>query len=141
MTTLGTSIGLIALLTAVVMPGCGRPDVEVEFYFAHGYHFTQVERALIQAVADAAARDVRRLLPTLPTRLVLRVAAGAEVIPETGETGDAYPPTTVRWTVDPGRPGGVARTVRNHLRAALFHEFYHLVRYQRVPRGGALRNE
>lgn len=141
--TIGTSVGLIALLTAVMMPGCGRSDVEVEFYLARGYSFTLAERSLIQAVADAAARDVRRLLPTLPRGLVLRVAAGAgaQVIPETGETGAAYPPATVSWTVDPGRPGGVARTVRNHLRAALFHEFYHLVRYQRVARGGALMNE
>jgi len=121
--------------------GCGRHDVTVEFYLVDGYRFAPAERRAIQSVADAAARDVRALLPALPPVLVLRVYAGSDVIPETGETGAAIPPATVMWVVNPRRPGGVAQTVRTQLRASLFHEFHHLVRYQAVPRGGTLMDE
>ncbi len=131
-----------SLVAAVIYGGCGRShDVRTEFYLAHGYSFPRGERMAIQEVADAAAEEVRRLLPALPRGLVLRAYAGADVIPETGETGSAIPPATVTWVVDPGRAGGVAQTVAKQLRATLFHEFHHLVRYRTVPRGRTLMDD
>lgn len=133
--------GTVAVLSALVLPTCGRHEVAVEFYYASGHHFSRAERSAIQAVADDTATEVRALLPALSRGLTLRVYAGFEVIPETGETGTAIPPATVMWTVDPRRPGGVLETVRTQLRSSLFHEFHHLVRYRAVRRGGALMDE
>jgi hypothetical protein len=93
-------------LVVVTASACGPHDVAVEFYFADGYHFSKAERREVQSTADATAGEVRRLLPTLPRNLVLRVYAGKSVIPETGETATAIPPNTVVWTVDPSRIGG-----------------------------------
>jgi hypothetical protein len=120
-------------LVVVMGTACGPHDVTVEFYFADGYHFSQSERREVQSTADATVGEVRRLLPTLPHNLVLRVYAGKNVIPETGETATAIPPSAVIWTVDPSRIGGVSATVRTQLRATLFHELHHLVRYEKVP--------
>ena len=135
MTSTVALIGTTFLMSAAMYVGCGIHEVTTEFYLAHGYSFTRDERQAIQAVADAAARDVRAVLPMLPNGITLKVYAGSgdEVIPETGETGTARAPSTVQWIVDPHRPGGVLRTVREELRASLFHEFYHLARDTRVP--------
>jgi hypothetical protein len=121
------------LLVAVTVSACGTHDVAVEFYFANGYHFSQSERRAVQSTADTTTSEVRRLLPTLPDDLLLRVYAGKNVIPETGETATSIPPNVVIWTVDPSRIGGVTATVRTQLRATLFHELHHLVRYANVP--------
>jgi hypothetical protein len=100
----------------------------VDVSFVGGHHFTWRERRLIQAVADTAARDVRRVLAGLAPKLMLRVQAGHQVIQETGETAEARPPNVVSWTVDPSRSGGVEQIVTTQLRGTLFHEFLHLVR-------------
>jgi hypothetical protein len=112
----------ITLLFAVSCASCGATDTEVVFYSVNGHHFTWSERRAIEKSADAAATEVRRLLPALPARLTIRVQAGQDVIPETGETGSAHPPDVVYWTVDPNRSGGVATIVRAQLRGTLFHE-------------------
>src|SRR4051794_4988888 len=100
---------------------CGETHrVTVQFYIVEGYRFSQAERDTIQNIADAAATEVQRLLPSLPSALVLKVRAGTHVIPETGETGELVLGDTVYWTVDPRRD--VSRIVRTELRSTLFYE-------------------
>jgi uncharacterized protein YjaZ len=110
----------------VAAVGCAAPVVAIEY--RSGYDFTRSERAAIQRVADRAARDVRPLLPGLPTDLRITVQPGGRVIPETGENGSIGLPGAVYWTVDPTHEGGVLAVVTAQLRATLFHEWYHLVR-------------
>jgi hypothetical protein len=121
----------IIAAVSVVFLGCEPHLVEVRFE-PEGYVFSRAEQRAIQEVADAAARDVRTLLPALPERLKMVVRPGTNVIPETGETGTTVLPDSVYWTVDPAR--GVLFIARTELRAALFHELHHLVRDVRVPR-------
>jgi uncharacterized protein YjaZ len=73
--------------------------------------------------------------------VTLRVRTGTDVIPETGETGEVNLPDVVYWTLDPGRPEGVAAIVRTQLRSSLVHEFHHLVRGSAVGHGRTLLEE
>jgi hypothetical protein len=129
------------VLLAMTCLSCAKQNVAVEFFFADGYHFSQSERRAIQTVADATAIEVRSLLPALPHDLVLRVQAGTRVIPETGETAYATLPNSVGWIVDPNHAGGVSGTIQRELRATLFHEFHHLVRYATAGRSESLMDE
>jgi hypothetical protein len=115
-----------SMLLCVLAAGCGTHAVRAEYYGK--YEFSRAERATIQRIADKAAADVRRHLQALPERISLRVESGKEVIEEIGATAAAIPPDWVRWTVDPTRPEGVRALANTQLRAALFHEFHHLVR-------------
>jgi len=124
--TLRITAGALLAGCVVAAVGCASPVVAVEY--RTGHVFSRSERAAIQRVADRAARDVRQLLPGLPTDLRITVQAGDRVIPETGETGSIGLPGAVYWTVDPRREGGVLAVVAAQLRATLFHEWYHLVR-------------
>lgn len=114
---------------------CGMHAVTTQFYEAAGYRFSNAERHQIQTIADATAVEVRRLLPALPGQLVLRVQPSKSVIPETGETAYAVLPNSVGWLVDPDHPGSVTATIARELRATLYHEFHHLVRYAYVGEG------
>lgn len=120
----------------LLFSACARREVQVEFYRAHDYSFSAEERAAITTIAEKTALEVRRLLPALPRELILRVQAGAreDVIPETGETASSLPPYAVRWIVDPQRSGGALATIHQQLRATLFHEFHHLVRWRESER-------
>ncbi len=93
-----------------------------------GHIWSRAERNAIEKVAERAAHDARKVLPELPTNLRLTVQVGDRVIPETGETGSFSLPSDVYWTVDPNHQGGVLGAVNAQLRAALFHEWYRLVR-------------
>jgi hypothetical protein len=126
------------VLLFVACASCNKHEIAVEFYFADSYHFSESERRAIHKVADATVIEVRHFLPALPQDLVLRVQAGKDVIPETGETARAIPPNAVRWIVDTSRTGGVTATVQKELRATLFHEFHHLVRYRTVDPGSLM---
>jgi hypothetical protein len=119
---------LVLAVLSVSSSGCGQTGTTVRFLRSETYTFTASDRSVIEAIAQSATREVRGLLPGLPSSIELTVRAGSDVIKETGETADAMPPTAVMWTVDPGREGGVAAVARNWLRATLFHEFHHLVR-------------
>jgi len=110
--------------------GCEPRLVEVELP-PDRYAFSQAERVAIQEVADAAARDVRVVLPALPRPLKLVVRPGNDVIPETGENATAVLPASVYWTFDADRD--VLSTIRAELRPTLFHEFHHLARMTHVP--------
>lgn len=118
------------LLVAATCSTCAAREPSVEFYLADGYRFSQPERRAIEAVAESTAIEARRALPSLPRDLVVRVYAGKDVIPETGETGAAISPATVIWVVDPAHDGGVLTVARTWLRASLLHEFHHLARLQ-----------
>jgi hypothetical protein len=121
-----TVAGAMAVGCLGAMAGCAPSDVAIEY--RAGYAFSRTERSAIQTVADRAARDVRQLLPALPTGLRITVQTGDRVIPETGENGSIGLPAAVYWTVDPNHAGGVVAVVNAQLRATLFHEWYHLVR-------------
>jgi hypothetical protein len=120
------------LLVAAMCAACGTHDTTVEFYFAEGYRFSQAERRAIDDIAESTAIEARRALPSLPRGLVVRVYAGKDVIPETGETGSTVSPATVIWVVNPAHSGGVLAVVHTWLRASLLHEFHHLVRSQTI---------
>jgi uncharacterized protein YjaZ len=100
----------------------------VRTQFVGGYPFTPTERRTIARIAGATALEVRRHLPALAPQITLRVQSGKDVIPEIGATASAAAPDWVSWTVDPDRPEGVIKIAETQLRAALFHEFHHLVR-------------
>jgi hypothetical protein len=125
----------------VWIPSCRNHDVAIEFYSANGYQLSPSERRAIETVANATSTEVRRFLPALPHQLVLRVQPATRVIPETGETGHAVLPNSVGWMVDPKHIGGVPATIQRELRATLFHEFHHLVRYAAVGEPHSLMGE
>jgi predicted Zn-dependent protease DUF2268 len=120
------------LLGAAMFAACGTHEPTVEFYFADGYRFSQTERRAIEDIAESTAIETRRALPSLPRGLVVRVYAGKDVIPETGETASTVSPATVIWVVNPAHKGGVLPVVHTWLRATLLHEFHHLVRSQTI---------
>lgn len=127
------AIGLrpcVCLLVAAISAACGPQATTVEFYFAEGYRFSRAERRAIEEIAESTAIEARRALASLPRPLVVRVYAGKDVIPETGETASTVSPATVIWVVNPAHKGGVLAVVHNWLRATLLHEFHHLVRSQ-----------
>lgn len=121
----------IAVIIPFMSPSCG-PDapapMTVEFYRAGGYSFSWRERRAVERTAERAAAEARRVLPGLPAELVLKVRAGSNVIPETGEASSALAPNVIWWDVDPRHEGGVRATIERELRASLFHAFHHLVR-------------
>ncbi|MBL8606073.1 MAG: hypothetical protein JNL38_02085 [Myxococcales bacterium] len=125
------AIGVAAL-------GGGCRSRGIAFEYDGGRAFSREERAAIERCAEGAVAEVRPLLPALATRLVLRVSAGTDVIPETGETATAYPPDAVAWVVDATREGAVIATARAQLRFTLFHELHHLVRDAALPRRSLL---
>jgi len=92
--------------------------------------FPEEARSAIREVCRVTEPEVRALLPKLQSTVELASLIGTpdSVIPETGEVGMAFNPSTVRWTVDASRPGGVAAVARAHLRYSLFHELHHCVR-------------
>lgn len=121
------------LLTTLHVPSCTRNHTEVVFYIHDGYTFSDAEQRAIRAIAEAAARDARQLLPALPSHLIVRVNPGKKVIDGIGSSSDHSAPNVVHWMVDPSAPGGVTGIAQAHLRAALFFHFHRLVRlnYQR----------
>ena len=125
-----TEIGLGVCCAFAFASSCGHEGVTVEY--RDGRAWSAIERRTIERVARRASRDVRAILPELPSTLRLTVQVGDKVIPETGENAGVGLPAAVYWTVDPGHDGGVIAVVNAQLRATLFHEFYHLVREARI---------
>jgi uncharacterized protein YjaZ len=106
---------------------------EVRILYRGDHDFTPVERRTIARIAEDATREARQHLPTLAKPITLAVQSGTKVIPELGAIAEPAPPDFVAWTVDAERPEGVVNIAEAHLRAALFHEFHHLVRLTSVP--------
>src|SRR5690242_14882985 len=83
---------------------CRRSDLEIEYFAVEGmdqrHDFSTADRRVIEAVANSAVAQVRARLARLPAKLTLRVHAGTDVIPETGEAATAVPPQIVVWVVD-----------------------------------------
>jgi hypothetical protein len=123
----------IALALCCLSIACGDTTEGVRTQFVGSYPFTPTERRTIARIAGAAALDARRHLQALPHQITLQVESGADVIPELGATATAIVPDWIRWTVNPDDPRGVATIAETHLRAALFHEFHHLVRGAVLP--------
>lgn len=104
-------------------------DLTIRFLRSESYEFTRAERLAIDEGARSAIAEVRRLLPGVPAHIELTVRPDADVIPETGEGGDAMPPNGMMLRIDPSRPGGVAAITKVWLRPFVFHELHHLVRF------------
>lgn len=104
-------------------------DLTVRFLRSESYTFTRAERRAIDEGTRAAIAAVRKLLPGVPTHIELTVRPDTDVIPETGEGGDAMPPNGMMLRIDPSRPGGVAAILKVWLRPFIFHELHHLVRF------------
>jgi hypothetical protein len=132
---------LAGVLLLTTYASCGARNVDVVFYVVDGYRFSWADRRAIERIAEATAVEVRKVLPALSPRLILRVRTGKKVIDETGETGEVNPPDVVYWTLDPGRPEGVGGIVATQLRPSLFHEFHHLVRAAAVGNDHTLLEE
>ena len=113
--------------------GCRDATPGIRTQFVGAYPFTATERRVSRRLPEDAAREARQRLPALAAQITLRVQSGKDVIPELGATAAAGPPDWVSWTVDPDRPEGVVKIAETHLRAALFHEFHHLVRGATLP--------
>lgn len=124
-------MAIVAFVLGLPSGWCSQHEVSVTFHDAD-YQFSDAERDAIQTVADAAAADVRRSLPTLPRKLAMQVHAGKQVVAETGETGYSVQPNIVNWTVDPGHSEGVMAIARTQLRTSLFEFLHRLVRRQTV---------
>jgi hypothetical protein len=116
----------VALMSCIAACRGGTDDVRL--LFAGDYAFTASERRVIERIANDAARDARQHLPGLAKPITVRAQSGKKVIPELGAIAEPAPPDYVVWTVDTDRPEGVVKIAEAHLRAALFHEFHHLVR-------------
>ena len=125
------AVACAALLLGI--SSCRDTTQGIRTEFVGSYPFTAIERRVIARVAGDAAREVRQHLPALAAQITLRVQSGKDVIPELGATAFAGPPDWVLWTVDADRPEGVVKIAERHLRAALFHEFHHLVRGATLP--------
>ena len=119
---------VLVLSYCVFVVACAQRDLTVEFLRSGTYTFSLTEKEAIERVARAALKEVRPLLPTLPTKIALMVRPGTDVIEETGETAAAMPPNAIMWTVNPGSDGGVSEVTNKWLRATLFHELHHLAR-------------
>jgi hypothetical protein len=117
----------VALLLAGVT-ACAQPQVKTRYFRSESYTFSRAERTVIDRIANAAAAEVRKLLPGLPAQVELTVRPGTGTINEFGSTGDALSTTAVLWTVDPAHRAGVIAIAEKDLRAILFHEFHHIVR-------------
>lgn len=117
-----------ALLALIYAPSCLIRDPDVVFYAHDGHTFARAEQRLIESIAGEAVQDARRVLPTLPRGVILRVNPGRRVIDEIGSSSSYSLPNVVHWMVDPTRTGGPAGIARQHLRAALFHQFYRITR-------------
>lgn len=126
-------VACAALLLGI--SGCRDTTQGIRTEFVGAYPFSATERRVIARVAGDAAREARQHLPALAAQITLRVQSGKDVIPEQGATAIAGPPDWIMWTVDSDRPEGVAKIAEAHLRAALFHEFHHLVRGATLPSG------
>jgi hypothetical protein len=114
------------------VPSCYTQHAEVIFYVYDGYTFSQAEQSTIRTIAEAAARDAKRLLPDLPAQLIIRVNPGTKVIEEIGVGVAPTAPNVVYWMVDPRRKGGVIAVADAHLRPTLFFAFHRLARLKHV---------
>jgi uncharacterized protein YjaZ len=120
--------GLVVSAYALFL-GCAQHELTVDFFRSETYTFSWSEQRAIEFVARSTLKEVRPLLPALPANIQLTVRPGRDVIEETGETASAMAPDAILWTVNPHREGGVAAITHQWLRASLFHEFHHLVRW------------
>lgn len=122
---------LCVLCGPLLFSGCAERDtgLKIRFLRSESYTFTSAERRLIEDIAETTLPEIRRLLPGTPSLIELTVRPGTNVTPESGVGGDAMPPNGIMWTIDPSRPGGVTALTNTWLRALLFHEVHHLVRY------------
>ena len=122
---------LSVFLLVVPLSACRVHSIRVECYDADLYRFVPADRRVLQEIADQTVVEVRRLLPTLPQGLLLRVRPSAEgILAATGEGATSQPPNTVEWVFTPR--DGVIDIARAHLRTALFHELHHLARFHHV---------
>lgn len=113
---------------AVAIFGCRKRESKVDYESNDLHVFSREERAAIDDIAEHSVQDIRRVLPGLPSSIVMRVHASRSVIPETGENASNWQPNGVDWQVDADRPEGVTTIARRQLRATLFHELHHVVR-------------
>lgn len=127
---LSVKIAVVAGLVLVV--SCRDTTEGVRTQFVGSYAFSATERRVIAKIAGEAAREARTHLPALAPQITLRVDSGKDVIPELGALGGASAPDYITWTVDADRPEGVVGIAEAHLRATLFHECMHLVRYAAI---------
>ncbi len=124
---------LVCAALCCALIACNDTMEGVRTQFVGSYPFTPPERRTIARIAGAAALEARRHLPALPHQITLQVRSGTDVIEEIGATATAMPPDWIVWTVDPKHPRGVLAIAERDLRAALFHEFHHLVRQAASP--------
>ncbi|WEN14343.1 DUF2268 domain-containing putative Zn-dependent protease [Rhodanobacter sp. AS-Z3] len=91
-------------------------------------HLSNDDRQIAEEICADTATELRTLLPALPKMVRLRIASRGRVIPQLGFGARSNTKRSVSFSLDPTHPKGSAALLREHLRAALFHECHHLVR-------------
>ena len=125
----------LVLLTLIV--GSGNLSAQagsdaalvVRFDESSGLVISPDERARVRAMVADVAGSVRKLLPSLPDRInVSVVVIDRDLSSVGGVAGRADAPGEVLMEISTTYPGGISAAARTGLRAALYHEFHHLVR-------------
>lgn len=102
--------------------------IDVEHVNSDRYSFTNDDQITINNIAEKTEYEVRKILPLLPKKLILRVTDSKNVIPLTGESAAANSTNEISWFVDAERDEGVSTIAKKYLRFELFHEMFHLAR-------------
>jgi hypothetical protein len=102
--------------------------VELELAESAASRISDAQGDAIQKFAAAIEADVRRVLPSVPTDIVIEVRAEPQPYSRTGASGAALGPNRIAWIVDTSRPEGAVTLAERTLRTILFHELHHLAR-------------
>ncbi len=121
------------IIVDVAIPGDAGAGVSVRLFVvlsvsAETDRVDQNALDLIGNIAAATDEEVRRHLPELAERIVLRVWDGDDVIPETGEMVKSIAPGEIAWIINADDVRGTTAIARAQLRLTLFHELHHQVR-------------
>ena len=91
--------------------------------------FGDDEKQLIEDIITRSEREVRALLPTLPSEIeVTAVIIDRNIDRVGGVTGRANAPGKVQVSFSSVYPGGISAAAHKALAANIFHEFHHLCR-------------
>src|SRR5688500_15421320 len=87
----------VGVMLLVFYSSCGNHQIDVVFDQVGDQRFSWSEQRVVQAIADSTVSEIRPMLPTLPTSLLLRVEPGEQVNAQTGEAIAPRPPATIYW--------------------------------------------
>lgn len=124
-------LALLAVSQATFAQPESSPNLIISFQDST-YSFTPEEKRVVTEVIETSARDIRRLLPSLPGIIDFTV----EIIDRnidivggvTGWSQAHSPEGEIRIQLSNAYPGGVTGAARAGLASAVYHEMHHLAR-------------